>query len=175
VHGRSYGRSYYDKYDDNPDPYTPDDYGHRNSGYRTNNSTQPGYPQTPKDSKHTPLPKSIQWDGNGDTFDDFAKQVEAHMLCTDLGYLLDPEVYEGYLEEGFSYFESPSFKQIDDVHFSHVKKDIKFLYGCLLSGYKYGEHPELIKWKKTANGLQVWHRWKKTYSNLGSDTLKCHT
>jgi len=57
--GRSYDCSYYDKYDDNPDPYTPEDYGQRNNGYRPNFPSRPGYSQTPKHSKHTPLPKSI--------------------------------------------------------------------------------------------------------------------
>ena len=122
-------------------------------------------PLETKDEKRQALPSRHTWDGNMDNFREFQKQVEGFHCQVVAGYLFLKEFQKRYKKDGSAcwiYF-------MDDVASeSQVNRDIKALYGALLSACKVGVGSSILaKHSETRNGLSAWMDMVAKYKNGG--------
>jgi hypothetical protein len=103
----------------------------------------------------------VTWDGSIDRFEVFRNNVEDNYGQSGADYLFDPDFQEAYLERGTDCFVD----FLDEVpSASQIKKDIRVLYGALLSACQ-GDvgHIILIENRLKQDGIWSWYQLVNQY------------
>jgi hypothetical protein len=108
------------------------------------------------DERRQVLPSTVIWDGTIDRFEVFRNNVENHYGQISAGYLIDssssfPEAYLERISDCYADFlnEVPSVSQI--------KKDVRTLYGALLSACQSGLGRRiLMENRDKQDGIRSW-------------------
>ena len=125
---------------------------------------------TQKDEKRAVLPARVTFDGAFDKFEEFRHKIQGHFSQTGAAYLFARSFQKAYLKDG----PACHINFLDDVHSeSQVVKDIKVLYGALLSACHVGvAKATLAKYSKTQDGIRVWITMVKKYSASGNKNTR---
>ena len=107
-----------------------------------------------KDEKRQVLPSRVIWDGNLERLEEFRNKVEGHYGQIGAGYLFDMDFQKAYLEKGVGCFVD----FLDEVHSaSQIKKDVRALYGALLSACQSGVGRRILMENRAKqDGIQSW-------------------
>ena len=116
-----------------------------------------------KDEKRQILSSRVIWDDNLDRFEEFRNKVEGRYGQIGAGYLCDMDFQEAYLQKGVGCFVD----FLDEVHpASRIKKDVRTLYGALLSTCQSGvERRILMENRAKQDGIRSWCQLIKQHEN----------
>lgn len=89
-------------------------------------------PAVPRSTKQP----TFSWNLKYCTFSTYKRSVEAHLLLTGCGYLLEDSVFDEYQKQGEQYFSTDEFWMQYRVTYAQATYDIKYLFGLLLSTMK---------------------------------------
>jgi hypothetical protein len=106
------------------------------------------------DERRQVLPSKVIWDGTIDRFDVFRNNVEGHYGQIGAGYLFDSSFQEAHLESGVDCYVD----FLDEVpSASQIKKDVRALYGALLSACQSGAGRRiLMENRDKQDGVRSW-------------------
>ena len=108
---------------------------------------------TQKDEKRAVLPARVTFDGAFDKFEEFRPKIRGHFAQTGAVYLFARSFQKAYLKDGTACY----INFLNEVHSeSQVVKDIKVLYGALLSACHVGvAKATLATYSKTQDCIRV--------------------
>ena len=123
-----------------------------------------------KDEMRQIIPSRVIWDGNLDRFEEFRNKVEGNYGQIGAGYLFDMDFQKAYLEKGVDCFVD----FLGEVHSaSQIKKDVRALYGALLSACQSGVGRRiLMESRGKEDGIRSWWQLIKQHETDGNKTVR---
>ena len=102
--------------------------------------------------------EKISWNGRRDTFREYRKTIEGHLLQVDAGYLTDTDFLTEYEihradNQHMEYLTSETFWSKHGVSFLQAKSDKQYLYGILVSTTTKIDNKIILKNKKDQDGI----------------------
>jgi len=114
----------------------------------------------------------LQWNGHRTTFEAFAADMEGIMYPIGLGYLLDPQVQEQYINDSMDSITTREFWEVHRVNKAQFRYDIQYLYGMLRSATKNITNSIIQSQRSTRDGLTVWIKFMENYAHGGATEVK---
>ena len=123
-----------------------------------------------KDEKRQVLPSRVIRDGNLDHFEEFRNKAEGHYGQIGAGYLFDMDFQKAYLEKGADWFVN----FLDELHSaSQIKKDVRALYGALLSACQSGVGRRILMENRAKqDGIRSWCQLVKQHETDGNKNFR---
>ena len=121
--------------------------------------------------------EKISWNGRRDTFREYRKTIEGHLLQVDAGYLTDTDFLTEYEihradNQHMEYLTSETFWSKHGVSFLQAKSDKQYLYGILVSTTTKIDNKIILKNKKDQDGILAWIQMTRDYDYGGSIELR---
>ena len=114
----------------------------------------------------------LKWDGDPSTHDPFSKDLKGSITKLGMGYLLNTEVQELYMELGIAMADDVNFYHKWNISKKQFQHDVTHLYGILQSSTKDFDCGHVLAHRKTQDGLLAYLEMEAENQYDGSKTLK---
>ena len=106
-----------------------------------------------REPKRTPLPQAVAWNGQYDTFKEYADKFESHFYQTNMGYLFHPRFQSLYHE-----YKSKAVHEWPDNEITEhlFIKDNLMLFGAIKQSTTRAPNAKTILHIHHENGLTAW-------------------
>ena len=169
-------------FNDNRSYQTPDTVNSRlfrngSQGSRSRRTRSRLEPWNKPQKTRSKFSEKISWNGRRDTFREYRKTIEGHLLQVDAGYLTDTDFLTEYEihradNQHMEYLTSEAFWSKHGVSFLQAKCDKQYLYGILVSTTTKIDNKVILTNKKDQDGILAWIQMTRDYDYGGSIELR---